>query len=169
MVIPWIFYQEVVTVEGIELSSYNYPIYTPDQAFATLTANQIPYRVETIETGEVLEHVGSFNQVQNGAPKTLKTMYDNTVNVRSSSGKTSKIVLILQSRFSNSDVTIRSSNNIDTADGTILITLNNLSWSNNSFLTIDGVSLTSLGYLTVEVTSASGNVDVEAGVIIREA
>ena len=169
MVIPWIFYQEVITVEGVELSTFNYPIYSVGGAFASLTPNQISYKSETLETGEVLEHIGFFNQVQNGSPKTLKSLYNNTTNIRSSSGKTAKIVLILQSRFGNSDVTIRSSNNIDTADGTILITLNNLDWSADSYLTLDGISLTSLGFLTVEVTSASGNVDVEAGVIIREA
>lgn len=169
MVIPWVFYQEVLTAEGVELSSFNYPIFTASGAFAAFTPNQPLSKSETLETGEVLEHIGFFNQVLNGAPKTLKSLYDDTTNIRSSSGKTAKIVLILQARNSSPDVTIWSSTNIDTANGTSLISLNNLDWSADQYLTIDGISLTSLGYLTIEVTSASGNVDVEAGVIIREA
>lgn len=159
----------IVSGVGEELSTYDYPIYAGTGAFGNFTPNQISYRSETLETGEVLQHIGFFDQIQNGAPKTLKTLFDNTVNIRSTIGKTAKIVLILQSRFGGSDVRIRSSNTVDTADGTILLTLNNLDWSNDQYLTIDGISLTPLGFLTIEVTSASGNVDVETGVIIREA
>lgn len=169
MVIPWIFYQEVLTVEGVELSSFNYPIFTASGAFAAFTPNQPLSKSETLETGEVLEHIGFFNQIQNGSPKTLKSLYDNTVNIQSSSGKTAKIVLILQSRSSALDIIIRSSATVDTANGTILLTLNNIDWSDSQYLTIDGISLTSSGFLTVEVTNAIGNVDVESGVIIREA
>lgn len=155
--------------EGVELSTFNYAIYTGTGAFGNFTPNQIPYKSETLETGEVLEHIGFFNQIQNGFPKTLKSLYDDAVNIQSSSGKTAKIILILQSRSASLDIRIRSSATVDTADGTILLTLNNINWSDSQYLTIDGISLPSSGFLTIEVTNVTGNVDAESGVIIREA
>lgn len=146
-------------------------MYVPGGVFGTVTPNQNIYKSTTLETGEVVDHIGFFNQIIEGAPKTLLNLY-NLTQIRSASGKTAKPILILQARTANPVVKIWGTpapGNV--AGGTELLSiLTGIGWSINSYLTVEvPIPLSSLQYLTVEVTNVGGNVDVEGGAIIRSA
>jgi len=148
-----------------ELSSVNYPIYMADGLFGGLTPNQIIYNSVKVEDGELVEYTSFFNQIQDET-ETLKELFIEANNIQSASGKTTKVILILRARSVNPTVIIRSSNTANMADGTIIKTINKTVWSDSTFLTVDNMELLSNGFLTLTVT---GNVDVESGVIIRQA
>lgn len=159
----------IITGVDKELSSYNFPMYIPGSVFASITPNQNIYKSVTLEPGEVVEHVAFFNQILAGSPKTLKLLYSNTSNVRSSAGKTAKVILILQARTVNPLVNIRSSTGIDTSNGTVIQVVSNSDWAVNDYLTVEvALPLQSNGYLTIDPLSGA-NVDIEGGAIIRAA
>jgi len=170
LVFPIIFYQEVTTEEEEDLSTYNYPIFTPGGIGSSDTDVQtVQTRSITIETGETLQPIAFENNVTNGTPITLHELFDNTTNIQSESGKTAKIILFIEGNTNNLTLNIRSSVTADTADGTILKAVNNSNLDSSAFLTVDDISLLSNGFLTVEVTITSGVIDIRGGMIIREA
>ncbi len=160
----------IISEDEEELNSYIYPYFTPGGlSISNIDRSAtVPFRSEIIKDGEVLIPIAFESQIIFGTPRTLHELTSDTTDIQCPAGKTAKIILFLQPRFSTMTIQIRSSVTANVANGTVLKTL--IINSVDAFITIDAISLLASGFLTINITADSGDtVDVEGGAIIISA
>ena len=120
---------------------------------------QVTHKFLELASGDEMKQLMRDGAVSNGSPQSLE-LTSSVADYQVTTGKTAKVVIILESGSLETQFKIWESNSANSATGTTKFTYAGTQFSSSTIFTVPELSFAASKYITIEVTSSSDSLSV---------